>query len=134
MRNAADTYATELLCLGHGYPLYTPQPDQFYDHVRVGDVGVIKGDIGKFRSVFNICAPADDPMNRSWGTPEGFQPLDDEQARVMRCRTLQPKTTKLRSGGVRVLDAIGNANAKVMRQGWPMEDSRGRESIHSHPV
>lgn len=68
MGQAAEIYAEELSeSLSLGYPLWFP------DGVEIGDVGFIIN--GRFRRLFNITVPAEDPWNRTHGVPEGFVPL-----------------------------------------------------------
>ncbi|KAL0568802.1 SCF ubiquitin ligase complex subunit cdc4, partial [Marasmius crinis-equi] len=75
----SQTYASALLTLGHGYPLWIPEPNnalstQYKETgVRIGDVGVLADD-GGFDFIFNVCCAADDPVNQ-FGVPLGFQPL-----------------------------------------------------------
>lgn len=80
--NMADSqlYSRLLLPKGHGYPLFHPQPYDDLHEIRrtgtqIGDVGVVKD--GCFDVAFNICNPADHPINRRFGRglPEGFEPL-----------------------------------------------------------
>ncbi|PFH47984.1 hypothetical protein AMATHDRAFT_150842 [Amanita thiersii Skay4041] len=60
-----------------GYPLYMPEPDRNLpiayrmNGISIGDVGRITPD-GAFDFLFNICSPADDPMNPSV-LPEKFE-------------------------------------------------------------
>lgn len=65
-----DVYRDELRSLGLGLPVYEPNPCH-YDHVRIGDVGVMT-DIGYFERVFNIFYDADHPINARFGVPNGF--------------------------------------------------------------
>ena len=73
----SDVYARQLLPKQYGYPLFIPEP---YDNLpgeyrergtSIGDVGIIMPN-GSFSYVFNVCAPADDPIN-CYGVPEGFE-------------------------------------------------------------
>ncbi|KIM41810.1 hypothetical protein M413DRAFT_410101, partial [Hebeloma cylindrosporum] len=62
-----------------GYALYVPEPNRRLPFayrkvgVSIGDVGFITAD-GGFSFLFNICSPANDPINPSI-LPEGFSPL-----------------------------------------------------------
>uniref|UniRef100_A0A0W0FX36 Uncharacterized protein n=1 Tax=Moniliophthora roreri TaxID=221103 RepID=A0A0W0FX36_MONRR len=80
MEREGQRYARHLFLHGHGYALWIPEPNdnstpEYFDQgVRVGDVGIITND-GGFDYLFNICAPADDPINRTHGVPCDFTPL-----------------------------------------------------------
>ncbi|KAK7453458.1 hypothetical protein VKT23_011731 [Stygiomarasmius scandens] len=77
---ANETYARSLYPHGHGYPLWTPEPNSLYPPeyqskgVQIGDVGTISFD-GAFHFLFNICKEATHSYNQWCGVPEGFQPL-----------------------------------------------------------
>ncbi|KAJ7211629.1 hypothetical protein GGX14DRAFT_448918 [Mycena pura] len=72
-------YSRLLLPKGHGYPLFHPEPfddlpvDSRRRGTEIGDVGVLTSD-GSFDIIFNICRPAEDPLNR-FGVPEGFEQI-----------------------------------------------------------
>ena len=81
-----DIYAKQLFHLGHGYPLWIPEPDKSGRELLVGDVGYLRG--GKFKSLFNTMATAEDKLNGG-GVPEGFSPfspknllMDDDYAHI----------------------------------------------------
>ncbi|EEB99196.1 hypothetical protein MPER_01172 [Moniliophthora perniciosa FA553] len=68
-------YADLLLPLKHGHPLWLPEPTKHslpkeYQRqgVQIGDVGVITSDSG-FEFLFNVCLPANHPINQFRGTP-----------------------------------------------------------------
>jgi hypothetical protein len=92
--SASDTYARILLTKRIGYPLWYPEPannPRGYERegVRIGDIGIITFR-GGFRCIFNICLPADDPINRRAPpslVPFGFQRGDDteEMSGVYHC-------------------------------------------------
>ncbi|KAK7030239.1 hypothetical protein VNI00_014256 [Paramarasmius palmivorus] len=77
---AAQLYARALFLLGHGYPLFCPEPNEalhpeyIENGIRFGDVGLITPD-GSFDFLFNICLPADHVINQSCGTPDNFTPV-----------------------------------------------------------
>src|SRR6201996_460434 len=72
-------YSRLLLPKGHGYPLFRPEPfddlpvDARRRGTEIGDVGVLTSD-GSFDVIFNICRPAEDPLNR-FRVPEGFEQI-----------------------------------------------------------
>ncbi|KAJ7157966.1 hypothetical protein C8R43DRAFT_882935 [Mycena crocata] len=74
-----DLYRRLLLPLGHGYPLFDPQPsDDLPELARrigteIGDVGIFTAD-GGFHPIYNILRAKDDPVNR-FGVPNDFEPV-----------------------------------------------------------
>ncbi|KAK0186362.1 hypothetical protein F5146DRAFT_1161110 [Armillaria mellea] len=74
-----DIYVPLLLPLGHGYPLWLPQPisnlpsDCVRRGTQIGDLGHLSND-GGFRYFFNVCKDATDPVNLD-RVPPGFTPL-----------------------------------------------------------
>ncbi|KAK7020747.1 hypothetical protein VNI00_017602 [Paramarasmius palmivorus] len=78
--DAAQLYARALFPLGHGYPLFCPEPNEalrpeyIESGIRFGDVGIIASD-GSFDFHFNICLSADHLINKSCGTPDDFVPV-----------------------------------------------------------
>lgn len=90
-------YCSELRHLGHGLPVYEPNPSG-YDCVRVGDVGYVDK-FGYFERVFNIFYPDDDPINARYGVPDGFTAVTDPKYReVRRLNGLQAGTYKSQYG------------------------------------
>jgi hypothetical protein len=69
-----DVYREQLRSLGHGLPLWNPDPANFYQQVSIGDVGYIRE--GYFVRIFNVLLPCDDPSNRLLGDPEPYPRLD----------------------------------------------------------
>ena len=65
-----DTYSQELISLGHGLPMWRPEPDTRYGSVSLGDVGYMCE--GHFRFLFNSMLPADHSLNSIRGVPPGF--------------------------------------------------------------
>lgn len=74
MSTERDVYHAELRKLGHGLPIYEPDPAGQYDKVRVGDVGYVDR-FGFFHRIFNAFLPQDDTINLQYGTPNDFEPL-----------------------------------------------------------
>ena len=74
-------YVEHLLGERRGYPLWIPQantclPDAYRSRgVSIGDVGMLTSS-GAFDFLFNICVPADDPINLGQEfVPDGFEPI-----------------------------------------------------------
>jgi hypothetical protein len=81
--SASDAYARILLTKRIGYPLWIPEPannPQGYERegVHIGDVGIITF-LGGFRCIFNVCLPADDPIN--WRAPPSLEPFEFQRLR-----------------------------------------------------
>lgn len=80
MTSASQVYAEQLFRLGHGYPLWDPEPathpdiDGLDGEVHIGDVGFVDASTGTFHRLFNAILPADDDANKA-GVPEGFKPF-----------------------------------------------------------
>lgn len=68
---ASEIYASQLVHLGYGHPLWHPEPTKFGD-VEIGDVGYV--DDGCFYRLFNAIRSMDDPANKD-GVPADFIPL-----------------------------------------------------------
>ncbi|KZT71110.1 hypothetical protein DAEQUDRAFT_724476 [Daedalea quercina L-15889] len=66
---AADVYAGQLYRLGHGYPLWDPNPPK--GEPFIGDVGFISQ--GTFHRIFNALEPKDDGANKL--APVGHKPF-----------------------------------------------------------
>jgi hypothetical protein len=76
----SENYSRCLLPKGHGYPLFVPKPNDnlprecLSQGVSIGDVGIVTSD-GAFDYLFNICHPADHPINLG-RTPPGFKHVE----------------------------------------------------------
>ncbi|KAK0446196.1 hypothetical protein EV421DRAFT_257364 [Armillaria borealis] len=85
---AHTVYTKLLLRRCHGYPLWIPESDSnLPDVVRnkgvsIGDLGILTDD-GGFDFLFNVCAEADDPVNRGHVPPQ-FQPLRIRSSHAIR--------------------------------------------------
>lgn len=79
MTSLQDVYAKILTHTEpkRGYPLWSPKPlyelssEDWKPDLRIGDVGVVDAD-GNFNTFFNICRPANHPINLRYGVPNGF--------------------------------------------------------------
>nr|VWO96437.1 N/A [Ganoderma boninense] len=69
---ACEVYTKLLFKRGHGHPLWEPEPTQSGE-VLVGDVGYMLD--GGFYRLFNVTLPADHPLNKRHGVPDGYEPL-----------------------------------------------------------
>lgn len=74
MPHEKDVYEKTLLELGHGLPIYEPDPAGDYDKVRIFDVGYVD-EFGKFHRIFNAALSKEHEINRQNGTPAGFEPF-----------------------------------------------------------
>jgi len=77
-------YVEQLLNEKRGYPLWVPQASTNTSReyqargISIGDVGFFT-ESGEFDFLFNICLPADDPINPGQDeVPDGFQPISPE--------------------------------------------------------
>jgi hypothetical protein len=84
-----DLYAKQLLLKGNGYPLWVPQPKRHFGDssapagIAIGDVGIITAD-GGFDFLFNVCVPADHPINPR-DLPSSFSPLSPQLSHTDIC-------------------------------------------------
>lgn len=65
-------YTKLLFRLGHGHPLWEPEPTEAGE-VLLGDVGYILD--GGFYRLFNATLPDDHDIHKQSGVPEGYQPF-----------------------------------------------------------
>jgi hypothetical protein len=97
----------------HGYPLWVPKPDdnlcQEYRErgISIGDVGLITAD-GEFDFLFNICLPADDPINLGRTPPDFHQILLDSPKDVSKDNEKHPPGSHVGSISVRKKCVNGN--------------------------
>ena len=70
-----NVYREQLSALCHGFPLWNPKPPKkIYNKVSIGDVGYLYR--GTFIRMFNVTLPWDNPLNRTLGNPDPYEPLD----------------------------------------------------------
>ncbi|EED83585.1 predicted protein [Postia placenta Mad-698-R] len=74
-----DVYAQQLITLGHGHPLWEPEPKEETE-VEIGDVGYLRQ--GGFYRMFNALRDPQDPLNTAVGTPQDFEKFT--------CEAMQP--------------------------------------------
>ncbi|KAF4617803.1 hypothetical protein D9613_006184 [Agrocybe pediades] len=80
VQRSNEIYERHLLLKGRGFPLWIPEPNKnlsmIYQRqgISIGDVGLVTY-AGSFSFLFNICLPADHPVNPRV-MPEGFAPID----------------------------------------------------------
>lgn len=55
--------------------MYEPDPSR-YEHIQIGDIGYVDSVNGNFHRVFNAFFQAEHHINRRYGIPDGFEPLD----------------------------------------------------------
>ncbi|KAJ7572927.1 hypothetical protein C8J56DRAFT_760925, partial [Mycena floridula] len=98
-------YARLLLPHRHGYPLWIPEPaSQLPDAYRaqgvsIGDLGSINDD-GGFDYLFNICQPADHPINAD-GTPDDFEYLALKRQDIRVNQAMHKRNTDITSLQIR---------------------------------
>lgn len=73
MVHISEIYATQLGTLGHGHPLWSPEPRDDLE-VQLGDVGIVNDD-GAFVRLFNITCSESHKLNKH-GVPHDFQPYE----------------------------------------------------------
>ena len=102
----SEVYVRQLLPKKNGLPLLVPEP---YDNlpleyretgVRIGDVGTHTDD-GSFDFLFNICVPADDPVNSLHGVPDGFEPVPLAEAEISTIQKMHKKGSVISSATVK---------------------------------
>ncbi|KAF4617806.1 hypothetical protein D9613_006181 [Agrocybe pediades] len=80
VQRSNEIYERHLLLKGRGFPLWIPEPNRNLpmpyqrQGISIGDVGIVSY-TGSFSFLFNICLPADHPINPE-DLPEGFAPID----------------------------------------------------------
>jgi hypothetical protein len=101
----SNVYARLLFPKQYGIPLFIPEP---YDNLSreyrdrgasIGDVGIITAD-GSFSFVFNICSPADDPINCN-GVPDGFECIPLTADGITCLNNMHPPGCDISSASVR---------------------------------
>jgi hypothetical protein len=101
----SEVYARLLLPKRHGYPLFIAEPDDSLPleyrtkGTSIGDVGIITPD-GSFDFAFNICVPADDPVN-CYRVPDGFEQVILDPDDVSLLSNMHPPGSDVSSASVR---------------------------------
>jgi hypothetical protein len=96
MAPASQVYSRLLLPYAHGVPLWKPEPDSdlppeyLETGILVGDVGILTPE-GGFDYLFNICYPANHPVNNR-GVPEEFIPIERSSLNIPTYPHHNPKT------------------------------------------
>ncbi|THU95228.1 hypothetical protein K435DRAFT_756043 [Dendrothele bispora CBS 962.96] len=145
-----NVYFRHLSSHGHGYALLNPEPNRigteaeselerlYEEGLRVGDVGTIS-DSGDFVTLFNIFQPIGAPVNRVYGIPDGFQPLNFNRNLLFSTKAMyHPPNTRVCSEKAHEvkLDADGTAfalGASGPGLGVEIQFSRSHGSILSLP-
>ena len=104
----SEIYASQLVHLGYGHPLWYPEPD-LVGEIKIGDVGYI--DDGKFIRLFNACRTERDGINTKRGVPGGFVPLKFPDEQILKQDNIVNPGKPLRSDSVQ--EAKFNAGAGV---------------------
>lgn len=120
---ASDIYAEGLFHLGHGYPLWGPEPDETCGEVRLGDVGYIRD--GHFNLLFNCMRGRDDPVNSKQGVPDNFEIFSPPPNTTIQ-RPNEITATMLHSQSARVNDVSMGLNA-----GYVFDTQLHHNSPHS---
>ncbi|KIM72179.1 hypothetical protein PILCRDRAFT_804222 [Piloderma croceum F 1598] len=101
----SDVYARQLLVKHYGYPLFVPEPDDGLPveyrnkGTSIGDVGIITPD-GSFDFLFNICVPANDPVN-CYGVPDGFEHVLLDPGKISLLNNIHPPGSDVSSASVK---------------------------------
>jgi hypothetical protein len=78
----SDVYREQLSSLYHGLALWKLNPEGFYDHVSIGDVGDVSE--GAFIRMFNVTLPWDDQLNKTFGIPDRYNFLNLDNFTIRR--------------------------------------------------
>ncbi|KAF5365229.1 hypothetical protein D9758_005429 [Tetrapyrgos nigripes] len=131
----SETYARMLLPLGHGYPLWIPEPNNALpeeyqvEGVRIGDVGVVNSH-GAFVFLFNICLEKEHPINQWNGVPEGFLPVQLNPWQIHTVTNMHRPSVPICSTGVEHFQLSAEAAAQI--PGVPLGAGGGIELKFSH--
>ncbi|KAI0922265.1 hypothetical protein AcW2_007006 [Taiwanofungus camphoratus] len=138
-KTAWDVYSDQLFRLGHGYPLWDPEPTK-HGEVLVGDVGFVEN--GAFYRLFNALRPTTDPVNLQYGVPDGYKPFQQrtDYSEIRRPLDLPPgplcsRTVKFTSASAQL--TVQGAGAGIQfecsdEQGalLVMKEGGNREALH----
>ena len=103
-QSPSDVYARQLFPKKYGIPLFIPEPydnltREYHDQgTSVGDVGIVTPD-GSFSFVFNICVPADHPVN-CHGVPDGFSQVSLTPGEISYLSNIHPPGSDISSASV----------------------------------
>lgn len=103
-----DIYAQKLLHLGHGHPLWGPEPSDRFGEIRLGDVGYLEQ--GRFCFLFNTMKEGNDPIN-SRGVPEGFSKFDPPDSKPIHWKDAITRT-ELHSKSLRAVEISTTGSAR----------------------
>ncbi|KAF8139656.1 hypothetical protein EV363DRAFT_304760 [Boletus edulis] len=86
VRSPQDIYARQVSS-SRGYPIWTPEPSSQLlsyrpEGLRIGDVGVVVPENGNFDIFFNLCLPKDHRFHQVTGVPDGFNPIELNDADI----------------------------------------------------
>ncbi|THU95776.1 hypothetical protein K435DRAFT_755436, partial [Dendrothele bispora CBS 962.96] len=140
---AHELYAHRLYPKGHGYPLWTPEPngppEYHNDGIKVGDVGYITQN-GGFEVLFNITLPEDHNINQWFKLgPGNFEQLElDDQAGYSKTENQIPRGECIYSGGpidtysFQVPPCRSEGAALILPQGASRTDYKKAGSLCKH--
>ncbi|KAF8804953.1 hypothetical protein BYT27DRAFT_7105774, partial [Phlegmacium glaucopus] len=126
-------YVRNLLHKGHGWPFYVPGPNKRLPKVyrrkgmQIGDVGIINTR-GSFEFFFNICHPANHPINCQ-GVPKNFkqlriQPTDIQEHSEFNGESYISSSSIKNSSGLKFESSASEGAILAMPDGAISEDVR----------
>ncbi|OCH86840.1 WD40 repeat-like protein [Obba rivulosa] len=126
--HAHKIYAQRLYGLGHGMPLWVPEPTA-NSEVEIGDVGYLYK--GRFYRLFNATLPASDPIFEENGCPGGtaYQPFQAQSTAMFDLPDAIPPKSTLYCKSLRQLQIDGQAATPVVGGGLSFQYTGGRGAI-----